>query len=80
MKPVPTVVSHLCDIRTTGYDLQNASRLLERLMDDMPAKVPAELQPFVEQADWLSRQIETYASTIVTAADDAEALASRGAS
>ena len=78
--PKPTVASHLQDIRSIGYDLQNASGLLEMLMDAAPAKASPDVRVFMDRADWLSQQIEAYAGRIVALADHAEALASRGAS
>ena len=80
MRPVPTVASHLSDIRTTGYDLQNAAGLVEMLMDAAPAKASPDVRVFMDRADWLSQQIEALTGRIVALADDAEALASRGAS
>jgi hypothetical protein len=80
MKTRRTVASHLSDIRTIGYDLQNAAGHLEMLIDAAPAKASPDVRVFMDRADWLSQQIEALTCRIVALADDAEALASRGAS
>jgi hypothetical protein len=80
MKRAPTVASQLQDIRSIGLDLQNASGLLEMLMDAAPAKASPDVRAFMDRADWLSQQIEAYAGRIVALADEAELAASRGPS
>ena len=81
MKAPRTLRDHLSDIRSQAYDLHSAARLLETMLDAAPvSKIPVALQHFINEADWLSRQIAPLAASIATAADDAEGLALRGAS
>jgi len=66
-----------------GYDIVNAARLLQLLaVSDIAegSHVPLPVQSLFQQVRYLGKQIEAHAQGIVTAADDAEALASRGAS
>jgi hypothetical protein len=78
MKAPRTLRDHLLDIGSKAYDLQSAARLLETKMDTAPVtKIPVPLQHFVNDADWLSRQISTLADTIAAAAGDASLLTNK---
>ena len=74
MKAPPTLGDHLNEIFGKAHELQSAARLLETKMDSAPAKIPVALRHFIDDADWLSRQIVSLAGIIAAAADDAALL------
>jgi len=74
MKAPRTLYDHLTEIFGKAHEVQSAARLLETKMETAPTKIPVALRHFVDDADWLSGQIEELAGAIAAAADEAALL------